>query len=128
MLLHHAARLLHAARIPNGVQFLSLRAQSVTAEPLNKSNSIRSRPPFSINENRQWRLRSAMISATLTWFGVGGEMIDQDSDDGEAKLVEEIISIQRNYYFEKRNVKTERQRKIRELIEKASKTELSDGN
>lgn len=47
--------------------------------------------------------------------------MDQESDDGDAKLVEEIISIQRNYYFEKRNVKTERQRKIRELIEKASK-------
>ena len=55
-------------------------------------------------------------------------MIDQESHDGDTKLVEEIISIQRNYYFEKRNVKTERQRKIRELIEKASKAEATDGN
>ncbi|WP_164836537.1 hypothetical protein [Sinorhizobium medicae] len=55
-------------------------------------------------------------------------MNDQEYDDGEAKLVEQIISIQRNYYFEKRNVKTERQRKIRELIEKASKAEPSHGN
>ena len=33
-------------------------------------------------------------------------------------IVKEIIALERSYFFEKRNVKTERQRKLRELIER----------
>lgn len=45
-----------------------------------------------------------------------------DSDDGSKKsheaIIEEIIILERNYFFEKRTVKTERQRKLREVIER----------
>jgi len=33
-------------------------------------------------------------------------------------IVREIIELQRAYFFEKRNVKTERQRKLKEIIER----------
>lgn len=33
-------------------------------------------------------------------------------------IIKEIIGLERNYFFEKRNVKTERQRKLREIIER----------
>lgn len=33
-------------------------------------------------------------------------------------IAQELIELERQYYFEKRNVKTERQRKVRELIER----------
>ena len=36
-------------------------------------------------------------------------------------IVKEIIELERSYFFEKRNVKTERQRKLRELIERHTK-------
>lgn len=39
-----------------------------------------------------------------------------EEDDGA--IIREIISVEREYFFEKRNVKTERQRKIREIIER----------
>jgi hypothetical protein len=47
-------------------------------------------------------------------------MVDDDSEqDGEnAHIIKEIIGLEREYYFEKRNVKTERQRKLREIIER----------
>ncbi|MEA3013346.1 MAG: hypothetical protein QOD42_1891 [Sphingomonadales bacterium] len=37
---------------------------------------------------------------------------------GTEAVVQELIELERQYYFEKRNVKTERQRKVRELIER----------
>lgn len=37
-------------------------------------------------------------------------------------LIREIIELERSYFFEKRNVKTERRRKLRELIERHSKS------
>ncbi|MDE2665977.1 MAG: hypothetical protein OXI69_07495 [Acidobacteriota bacterium] len=44
------------------------------------------------------------------------------SDDGPKRenemMLKEIIDLERNYFFEKKNVKTERQRKLRELIER----------
>lgn len=44
---------------------------------------------------------------------------DSDSEDVEVRAaVEQLIQLERQYYFEKRNVKTERQRKVRELIER----------
>jgi len=36
-------------------------------------------------------------------------------------IIREIIELERSYFFEKRNVKTERQRKIREIIERHTK-------
>lgn len=36
-------------------------------------------------------------------------------------IVREIIELERSYFFEKRNVKTERQRKLRETIERHTK-------
>ena len=45
-----------------------------------------------------------------------------DSDDGQKKkheaIIKEIIALERSYFFEKRNVKTERLRKLREVIER----------
>lgn len=36
-------------------------------------------------------------------------------------IIREIIELERSYFFEKRNVKTERQRKLREIIERHTK-------
>ena len=33
-------------------------------------------------------------------------------------ILKEIIDLERHYFFEKKNVKTERQKKLRELIER----------
>ena len=33
-------------------------------------------------------------------------------------VIQELVELERQFYFEKRNVKTERQRKVRELIER----------
>mgnify|MGYP005990371459 FL=1 len=46
-------------------------------------------------------------------------------DDEHDPIVREIIELERVYFFEKRNVKTERQRKLREIIERHTK--LKDG-
>ena len=44
---------------------------------------------------------------------------DQESkQDTHDPIVREIIELERSYFFEKRNVKTERQRKLREIIER----------
>ena len=37
------------------------------------------------------------------------------------QIIREIIELERSYFFEKRNVKTERQRKLRDLIERHTK-------
>ncbi|RWD39692.1 hypothetical protein [Mesorhizobium sp.] len=74
------------------------------------------------------RLHSTDLSVS---FELGAEdslgetVTDDDGEtiDRNAKIIEEIIALQRNYYFEKRNVKTERQRKVREIIERAAKGE-----
>lgn len=50
-----------------------------------------------------------------------GDGMDNESTDDDLKVrhaVEQLIELERQYYFEKRNVKTERQRKVRELIER----------
>jgi len=41
-----------------------------------------------------------------------------DTPDQQEPIIKEIIGVERSYYFEKRNVKSERQRKIREIIER----------
>ena len=40
-------------------------------------------------------------------------------------VIREIIALERNYFFEKRNVKTERQRKLREIIECYTKQDIT---
>lgn len=45
------------------------------------------------------------------------EILDAEDDP----VIREIIELERSYFFEKRNVKTERQRKLRELIERHTK-------
>ncbi|WP_165354733.1 hypothetical protein [Tropicimonas sp. IMCC6043] len=53
---------------------------------------------------------------------------DQDiQQDKNNPIIREIIELERSYFFEKRNVKTERQRKLREIIERHTKPgEVSD--
>jgi hypothetical protein len=47
---------------------------------------------------------------------------DQEmQEDKSDPIVREIIELERSYFFEKRNVKTERQRKLREIIERHTK-------
>lgn len=42
-------------------------------------------------------------------------------DTEDDPVIREIIELERSYFFEKRNVKTERQRKLRDLIERHTK-------
>ena len=53
-----------------------------------------------------------------------------DTDDrakGENEdIIREIIELERNYFFEKRNVNTERRRKLRELIERHTTTKRAE--
>ncbi len=56
-----------------------------------------------------------------------------DTDDrakGENEdIIKEIIELERNYFFEKRNVNTDRRRKLRELIERHTTTKgAEDGS
>lgn len=47
---------------------------------------------------------------------------DAEADDTRNDpIVREIIELERSYFFEKRNVKTERQKKLRDIIERHTK-------
>lgn len=46
---------------------------------------------------------------------------DEIQDTEDDPIVREIIELERSYFVEKRNVKTERQRKLREIIERHTK-------
>lgn len=47
------------------------------------------------------------------------EVVDCDDPLGEHEpIIKEIIALEREYFFEKKNVKTERQRRLREIIER----------
>ena len=48
--------------------------------------------------------------------------------DEDEVIVHEIVELERKYFFEKRNVKTERQRKLREIIERHIKFEEGETN
>lgn len=43
------------------------------------------------------------------------------SEKKQEAIIKEIIALERSYFFEKRNVKTERQRKLIEIIERHTK-------
>lgn len=45
----------------------------------------------------------------------------EDTENKHENIIREIIALERIYFFEKRNVKTERQRKLREIIERHTK-------
>jgi len=45
----------------------------------------------------------------------------EGNDTKYEPIVREIIELERSFFFEKRNVKTERQRKLRDLIERHTK-------
>lgn len=49
-------------------------------------------------------------------------MSDSDALSGKSqnKIIEEIVELQRTYYFENKNKDTERQRKLREIIDRAT--------
>lgn len=51
---------------------------------------------------------------------------DATEDSKNDPVIREIIELERSYFFEKRNVKTERQRKLRDLIERHTKPGSSD--
>ena len=51
------------------------------------------------------------------------EMQGTKNDPIIQDIIQEIIEHERSYYFEKRNVKTKRQRKLREIIERHTKPE-----
>lgn len=52
------------------------------------------------------------------------KMPDQEEhqDSKNDPVIREIIELERSYFFEKRNVKTERQRKLRDIIERHTKS------
>ena len=45
-------------------------------------------------------------------------MHTDDEEYQDDPILKEIIELESSYFFEKRNVKTERQRKLREIIER----------
>ena len=46
----------------------------------------------------------------------------ENTSNGEQEsIIKEIIGLEREYFFGKRHVKTERQRKLREIIERRTK-------
>lgn len=45
-----------------------------------------------------------------------------EPDEKTHKIIQEIISLERLYYFEKKNVKSERQKKVKDIIERHSGT------
>lgn len=53
---------------------------------------------------------------------------DDESEKKHEMVIEEIIALERRYFFEKRNVKTERQRKLREVIERHTKARGVDND
>ncbi|MVS99785.1 hypothetical protein [Devosia marina] len=48
----------------------------------------------------------------------GGVMQESEAQGKHEPIIKEIIELQRSYFFEKRNVKTERQRKLKDIIER----------
>ncbi|WP_171172901.1 hypothetical protein [Ruegeria sp. HKCCA5929] len=48
-------------------------------------------------------------------------MSNPEESTNNDPIIREIIELERSYFFEKRNVKTERQRKLSEIIERHTK-------
>jgi len=45
---------------------------------------------------------------------------DKEPDDANNRMIEEIIAVQREFYFENKNKDSERRRKLRDIIERAT--------
>ena len=43
-----------------------------------------------------------------------------EQDDASHRAIEEIIAVQREFYFENKNKESERRRKLREIIDRAT--------
>lgn len=50
---------------------------------------------------------------------------DNIKDETVNEIIREVIELERKYYFEKRNMKRERRRKLRDIIEKYTLTKDS---
>ncbi len=53
----------------------------------------------------------------------GGEIMDQpekECEEANERIIEEIIALQREFYFENKNKDSERRRKIRDVIDRAT--------
>lgn len=53
----------------------------------------------------------------------GGRIMSEAEKDSEAaqnRIIEEIIAVQREFYFENKNKDSERRRKLRDIIERAT--------
>ena len=46
--------------------------------------------------------------------------IENETDVAIDRVIEEIIAVQREFYFENRNKESERRRKLRDIIERAT--------
>ncbi|MCY3996212.1 MAG: hypothetical protein OXF07_08730 [Rhodobacter sp.] len=56
-------------------------------------------------------------------------MVHEDDSGGDTNIViREVIELERSYFFEKRNVKTERLRKLRDIIERHTKPKAVSGD
>jgi len=53
---------------------------------------------------------------------------ENTSDSKHEPIIREIIALERSYFFEKRNVKTERLRKLREIIERHTRAGGGDND
>ena len=76
------------------------------------------------------RLHFSARSAILNLVGgrKGKDMATEEDIRSfkDEPIIREIIELERSYFFEKRNVKTERQRKLREIIERHTKPGAAD--
>jgi hypothetical protein len=52
----------------------------------------------------------------------GARAVDTESEqeDSNNRIIEQIIEVQREFYFENKNKDSERRRKLREIIERAT--------
>jgi hypothetical protein len=52
--------------------------------------------------------------------GVSMNEAGEISEDKQNRIILEIVELQREYYFENKNKETERQRKLRDIIDRAT--------
>ena len=64
------------------------------------------------------------------WGRKGKDMATEEEVQSfkDEPIIREIIELERSYFFEKRNVKTERQRKLREIIERHTNPGAADND
>ena len=46
--------------------------------------------------------------------------LDKEAEESNNRMIEEIIAVQREFYFENKNKDSERRRKLRDIIERAT--------